>query len=397
MTMARTTDVDVVVVGGGPAGATAAAELARSGARVLLLDKEGRIKPCGGAIPARLLADFDIPQHLITARIASADMVAPSGARVGMGVGNGFVGMVDRDVFDRWLRQRAADAGARYVAAAFTGATETPEGGIAVTFARARGSAETVTARLVIGADGANSAVRRALFGKAESPPYVFAYHEIVQSPGGSTAGFDPRRCDVYYQGRISPDFYGWVFPHGDTTSIGVGSAVKGFDFKGATKLLREEAGLGGQETLREEGAPLPLKPLKRWDNGRNALLIGDAAGVVAPSSGEGIYYAMLCGRLAAGSASDLLRTGDSRALSGVRKQFMRAHGRIFLVLGFMQGFWYRSDRRRERFVAICRDRDVQRLIWESYQTKQFVRSDPMAHVRVFLKDLGHLVKMAFQ
>jgi geranylgeranyl reductase len=395
--MQRATDFDVVVVGGGPAGATAAAEIAAQGASVLLIDREGRIKPCGGAIPARLLADFDIPPHLLAARIASAEMVAPSGARVGMGVGNGFVGMVDRDSFDRWLRQRAIDTGARYAAATFVGASQTADGNISISFTRERMSAETVSARLVIGADGSNSAVRRVLFGKAGKPPYVFAYHEIVRSPTGTHPGFDPRRCDVYYQGRISPDFYGWVFPHGDTTSIGVGSAVKGFDFKAATKLLREAAGLDAQETIREEGAPLPLKPLKRWDNGRNALLIGDAAGVVAPSSGEGIYYAMLCGRIAARTARDLLRTGDARALAGARREFMRAHGRIFMVLGFMQGFWYRSDKRRERFVAICRDRDVQRLIWESYQTKQFVRSDPMAHVRVFFKDLGHLVRMAFQ
>ncbi len=75
----------------------------------------------------------------------------------------------------------------------------------------------------------------------------------------------------------------------------------------------------------------------------------------------------------------------------------MRDHGRIFMVLRFMQRFWYSSDRRRERFVAICGDADVQRLIWESYQTKGFVRTDPMAHVRVFFKDLGHLIRMAFQ
>ena len=109
---------DVVVVGGGPAGATAATDLARAGRSVLLLDRAGRIKPCGGAIPPRLVEEFAIPDSLIVARIKSARMISPSNRRVDMpidaGAGNagGFVGMVDREVFDEWLRERAAAVGA---------------------------------------------------------------------------------------------------------------------------------------------------------------------------------------------------------------------------------------------------------------------------------------------
>ena len=103
---------DVVVVGGGPAGATAATDLARAGHAVLLLDKPGRIKPCGGAIPPRLIRDFAIPDALLVAKIRSARMVAPSGKTVDMPVGEGFVGMVDREHFDPWLRARAEEAGA---------------------------------------------------------------------------------------------------------------------------------------------------------------------------------------------------------------------------------------------------------------------------------------------
>ncbi|MCX7304286.1 MAG: geranylgeranyl diphosphate reductase [Hyphomicrobiales bacterium] len=387
---------DVVVVGGGPAGSTAAAELASAGHRVLLLDRAGRVKPCGGAIPTKLIGEFAIPKHLLTAHIRSARIFAPSKASVDMRIDNGFVGMVDREVFDPWLRERARTAGAEVVVATFRDAARGPDGQLAVTF-DGNSVSHTVSTRLVVGADGANSSVRRLLFGKGSRPPYVFAYHEIVRSPAGRQPGFDPQRCDVYYQSPISPDFYGWVFPHGETISVGVGSAVRGFDLRAATRLLREQAGLVDQETIREEGAPLPLKPLRRWDNGRDAVLVGDAAGVVAPSSGEGIYYAMLCGRLASEAAAAFLATGDAKALAQVRKRFMRLHGRVFMVLGFMQRFWYRNDKRRERFVAICEDPDVQRLVWESYLNKRFVRTDPIAHLRVFFKDIGHLLRMAFQ
>ena len=90
-------------------------------------------------------------------------------------------------------------------------------------------------------------------------------------------------------------------------------------------------------ETIRREGAPIPMKPLRKWDNARNVVLAGDAAGVVAPASGEGIYYAMVGGRMAAEASEAFLATGDARALGRARKQFMALHGRVFWILGVMQ------------------------------------------------------------
>jgi geranylgeranyl reductase len=175
--------------------------------------------------------------------------------------------------------------------------------------------------------------------------------------------------------------------------SIGTGSARKGFSLRGAIRSLRASTGLAAGETVRREGAPLPLKPLRRWDNGRDVLLTGDAAGIVAPASGEGIYYAMLGGRLAAEAAQAFLATGQVRALAGARRNFMRLHGRVFLILRIMQAVWYRNDGLRERFVSICRDRDVQQLTWDSYMNKELVRAKPAAHARIFFKDLAHLFR----
>lgn len=389
---------DVAVIGGGPCGAMAAEELAQKGHSVVLVDPDNKIKPCGGAIPSRALADFAIPETQLVARANAARIIAPSGRTVDMTIGDiGYVGMVDRAHFDPYLRQRAADAGAERLTGKLDHIQEATDGLLDLTIARTTEDAGNVQfkARRVIGADGANSAVRRMMFPASKKPPYVFAYHEIVESPAGANPEiFRADRCDVIYDGRISPDFYGWVFPHGGQTSIGTGTAVKGHNIREATTALKLAAGLSNCRVIRREGAPLPLKPMRRWDNGRNILLAGDAAGTVAPSSGEGIYYAMLCGRLSAEAAHQSLLAGNGRALAGARKTFMRAHGRVFLILGIMQKIWYRNDRLREKFVAMCADPDVQRLTWESYLNKKLVRRDPLAHLRVFAKDLAQLFGM---
>ena len=91
-------------------------------------------------------------------------------------------------------------------------------------------------------------------------------------------------------------------------------------------------------------------------------------------------------------SVGALLQGASPRCLGQARKLFMREHGRVFWVLGIMQRFWYSSDKRRERFVSICKDKDVQQLTFDAYMNKRLVRKKPMAHVRIFFKDMAHLL-----
>ncbi len=386
---------DVVVIGGGPCGATAAEDLARAGRRVAMLDRDGRIKPCGGAIPPRAVLDFDIPDSQIVARINTARMVSPTGRTVDIPIENGYVGMVDREHFDEFLRVRAAGAGADRLTGTYLRIERDTDGTHVIYRDKATGEERRLTTKLVIGADGARSGVARTEVPGGSTIPYVIAYHEIIKAPErveAANADYDPTRCDVIYDGRISPDFYGWVFPHGAHASIGMGTGIDGVDLKQATAALRASAGLTDCETIRREGAPIPLRPLDRWDNGRDVVLAGDAAGVVAPSSGEGIFYAMVGGRVAATAAQACLASGRAKDLKLARKLFMKDHKAVFKVLRMMQDAYYKSDERRERFVSLCHDVDVQKLTFEAYMNKKLVAARPLAHLKIGIKNVAHLL-----
>ncbi|HSJ79376.1 MAG TPA: geranylgeranyl diphosphate reductase, partial [Erythrobacter sp.] len=90
--------------------------------------------------------------------------------------------------------------------------------------------------------------------------------------------------------------------------------------------------------------------------------------------------------------AAAFLKTGEAKQLRTARKRFMSEHGKVFWVLGMMQYFWSSSDKRRERFVTMCDDKDVQELTWQAYMHKKLVRAKPLAHVKIFLKDTAHLL-----
>jgi len=286
-------NVDVIVVGGGPSGATAAYELAQAGVSVCLIDREGRTKPCGGAVPPQLLKEFDIPRSVLEQEVDCARMVSPSMRAVDMPIESGFVGMVDRSHFDGWLRDRAEAAGAERLAGTFVKLDRLGEinghDRVSVTIKLGKKHELTrlgnnkeisIQARFVIGADGATSKVGKQCVPGVSKMKSVFAYHEIVNTPDDWDGKAISKRCDVIYDGKLSPDFYSWIFPHGKTLSIGTGTAKHGFSLRNSVSQLRERTGLSETSTVRTEGAPIPLKPLKCWDDGKHVLLCGDAAGV---------------------------------------------------------------------------------------------------------------------
>jgi geranylgeranyl diphosphate/geranylgeranyl-bacteriochlorophyllide a reductase len=311
----------VIVCGGGPGGSTAAATLAREGVETVLIEKSfSRIKPCGGAIPPVLVREFDIPEHLIQRRVDAVAVYAPSGKAVKMSINDGYVGMVCREAFDQFLRQRAQAAGAMVVEGRVDQIDAT-ERGATVTCIAPDGRRVTLTADAIIGADGANSFVARK-FDLHQGGLVAAAVQERF-ALNSETAKRLNERCEIYYDSRFSPDFYGWVFPKADHVAIGTGTAIRNANIKKHMDAFKRHLGVDEAPMLRE-GAPIPLKPYNRWVANRVAL-VGDAAGLVASSSGEGIFYAMKSGQMAANAPPI---SGTSGCTRRIRRRFSKSTAR---------------------------------------------------------------------
>jgi geranylgeranyl reductase family protein len=300
---------DVIVVGAGPAGSTAAYRLASAGANVLLLDRARfpRDKPCGGGVTgraARLLpfAIDPVVEHVVT----HADLRLRYGRTHARGSGTPLVYMTQRRRLDHYLAERAADAGAHFRDGVRVTSVESGEEGVAVTADGERLEGETL-----IGADGVNGVTARALDLGGNTTVGVALEGNL---PNGKV---DETRYDgrVALELGIVPGGYGWVFPKGDHINVGVGGwRSEGPRLRSHLRRLCAEHGASLEDLEDVRGYQLPLRsPEATLARGR-ALLVGDAAGLIDPVSGDGMYEGFLSSKLASEAVLDLL-AGRERAL----------------------------------------------------------------------------------
>ncbi len=286
-------DSDVIVVGGGPGGATAARALAQKGVKVLLLEKAHfpRHKPCGGSLSPKVLSlgvDFsEVVEDVVMESVFTAPGEAPIRYRTEAPLAY----MVQRERFDQLLLTQAEQAGVRVLFGHRVLRAQEVSGGVEVVSDQG-----TFRAFTVIGADGARGAVARSF----PHPPSRIA---LAMDARISV----PERAREAWKGRVLIDFgaipfgYAWVFPKAHDLSAGVLGAkekVRGLPGHLEQFLSRQES-LSGPVSV--TGWPIPLPPwsIDRMGSSR-VLLVGDAAGLVDPFTGEGIYYAMRSGVLAA-------------------------------------------------------------------------------------------------
>jgi len=396
----------VAVVGSGPAGSSAAEILASSGIETYLFERKlDNAKPCGGAIPLCMVSEFDLPPEIIDRQVRNMKMISPSNVEVDIHLPNDheYIGMCRREVLDGFLRNRAADLGAHLINGTVF-QLDIPTNTTAPytlhyadhSESKGKGVMKTLKVDLVIGADGANSRIAKAI--DAGDYNYAIAFQERIRLPEDKMAFYE-NLAEMYVGNDVSPDFYAWVFPKYDHVAVGTGTMkVNKAIIKELQAGIRTRAAkkLEGGEIIKVEAHPIPEHPRPRRVVGRVAL-VGDAAGTVTKSSGEGIYFAAKSARMCAETIVETSNSGQrvptEKDLKLYLKRWDKKYGMTYKVLDILQRVFYNSDASREAFVEMCSDLDVQKLTFDSYLYKTVVPANPLTQLKITAKTIGSLLR----
>lgn len=396
----------VAVVGGGPSGSCAAEVLAKAGIQTWLFERKlDNAKPCGGAIPLCMVSEFEIPEQIIDRKVRNMRMISPSNREVDIHLDNQaeYIGMCRREVLDDYLRNRAAKLGANLINGLVT-KIETGnqrQGPYTLTYSdyaagAATGEAKSLEVDLIIGADGANSRVAKAM--DAGDYNVAIAFQERIKLPPEEMKYYE-NLAEMYVGTDVSPDFYAWVFPKYDHVAVGTGTMQENQSLIKSLQVgIRERAKkrLLNGEVIKVEAHPIPEHPRPRRVVGRMAL-VGDAAGYVTKSSGEGIYFAAKSGRMCAEqvvkASSNGSKIPSEKDLKVYLKIWDKQYGATYKVLEILQNIFYRNDAAREAFVEMCDDKDVQKLTFDSYLYKRVVVMNPWQQLKLTLLTLGSVLR----
>ena len=310
---------DMLVIGGGPAGALAARTAAEAGNTVCLIEKRPAIGTpirCAEGIGKECLLEFTRPDpRWISANIERARLIAPNGTSVSLdqeNPGNAVGYILDRKIFDRELVWQAAEAGADVFVK--TRATAPIMEGGAVRGARvmATGSPADIRADVVLAADGTE-----AQFARWAGLDTTVPLREMMSCAQYllTDIDIDAASTDFYLGNDVAPEGYLWVFPKGDrTANVGIGiSGRKSRDGSRAKDYLDRFIGKNfpGGKTIEVIAGGVPVCQPLPCTVADGLMVIGDAARVVDPLTGGGIGNAMYTGKLAAQVASECISAGN--------------------------------------------------------------------------------------
>lgn len=379
----------ILIIGASVGGSTAANTLAMAGIPVVLLERDlSWVKPCGGALPPVAFEEFDIPEHLISRKVHKALIHSPSNRKAEievLGLTRGrdqYVAMACREDLDPYLRQRAVDNGAELIEGKLIDLVVEPDGVCATYREKSTKHIKKIKATAVIGADGAYSTVAKLL--GLPRIPYCVAIQERIALPPDKMAKWEDT-ADLYLGQNTSPDLYSWVFPKHDHVAVGCGVGPgKTKNMRGYLENLKERVApyIEGGEVIMEEAHALPIHPRKHMAFDR-VMLVGDAAGLVVGTSGEGIYWAMKSAHRAAKVLIDCLPDTSLNALRRYEKEWWKEYGTMYRFLRWLQRWGYGNEKQMEVFTDMCRNDDVQKLTFESYMYKEMTPVPWLSQMRM--------------
>ncbi|MHA1266051.1 MAG: NAD(P)/FAD-dependent oxidoreductase [Candidatus Helarchaeota archaeon] len=346
---------DVVISGAGPAGAMAAKVLAEAGLKVIAFDKAKLPwrKPCGGGVPEHVFSSGLLNyQELRRKEIIDKDtknlyLRAPNGRELVVETPGETV--VDRKIFDQFLREKAEAAGAEIQdQTSVKNLLRNQKGEIVGVIIKREGNLKEVSAKVVIAADGVGSklVVKGGLRRKWDASDYAICAVAIIE--GYIESEPLSNSMQIYIDDKVAPNSYAWLFPMRDNrANIGIGiwkkSEKRPMEYlKRFTKqpFFQEKLDMGKFKFYWKSSYPIPIQGVKGKTYGDNIMGVGDAMGFVAPIIGEGIFSALLTGKLAAETAIDAIETGNSS------KEMLRKYQKSWVKYGLKEGYNFQRTMR---------------------------------------------------
>lgn len=315
--------LDVAIIGGGPGGLSAARRLAAAGRSVTVFEEHDRVGTpvhCTGVLAEDALASLDLPCDAVLNPLSTVRFVAPAGHSFDYTTATTEAVVIDREHFDNALARRAEAAGASIVRGQRVTGIDPSSDGVTLTIA----SGDTVRARAVVLACGANYAFQRRL---GLGMPSTFLQSAQLEVPAERLGD-----VEIHFGSEIAPRGFAWAVPvqrsYGTFARIGVmAEGDCGVYFSRMLARVRDSWGIGVPDALAPRRRMLPLASVKRTYADR-VLAVGDAAGLVKPTTGGGIYYSVVSGEIAAEVLAEKLATNDLTA-SSLREYEQRWRGRF--------------------------------------------------------------------
>ena len=326
---------DVAIVGGGPGGLSAARRLAADGWSVIVFEEHDRIGApvhCTGVLAEDVIASMNLPAEAILNPLSTVRFVAPAGHSFDYTTANTEAVVIDRAVFDSALAHRAEQAGAEIVRGGRVTSIDVADRVIVTLPDR-----EPVEARAVILACGANYAFQKRL---GLGMPSTFLQSAQLELPAGR-----PGDVEMHFGSEIAPKGFAWAVPvrraSGTFARIGVmADSDAGLYFSRMLARVAERWEVSLPDALSPRRRMLPLASVKRTYSDR-VLAVGDAAGMVKPTTGGGIYYSVVSGEIAAdvlgkGLAADDLSAAALREYEGCWRGRFQSEFTAQLALRFV-------------------------------------------------------------